>query len=69
MDMFNQKLMKASEQLANCVPMTPEPNLREQFQRRRDKALQEVERLNELLELLDRNPDVQRIVELMGRGY
>jgi hypothetical protein len=41
------------------------PTFREQMQRRLEDARKEVKRVEELLQLLDRNPDVQRIMELM----
>lgn len=41
------------------------PTLRDQMEQRLAQAQQEVKRVEELLVLLDRNPDFQRMMELL----
>lgn len=43
--------------------------LREQTEDQLNQAKQEVLRIEELLDLMDRNPEIQRILELLGRKY
>jgi hypothetical protein len=42
-------------------------SLRQNLQVRLANAEREIARVNELMQLLDRNPDIQRILELLGR--
>ncbi len=43
--------------------------LRENLVQQRESALANVQRLDELLALLDAHPETNRILELLGRGY
>jgi hypothetical protein len=42
-------------------------SLRESIQMEKSKAEAELQRTSELLELLDRNPELARAIELLGR--
>lgn len=43
------------------------PSLRESLTQELSKAMAEVDRITELVKLIDKNPDTGRILELMGR--
>jgi hypothetical protein len=53
-------------QLAKAVPM--QVSLHKSLTMQLDQANKEVARLQELITLIDNNPDVSRILELLGRG-
>lgn len=44
-------------------------SLRQELEMQLERANAEVKRISELLQLLDANPDVQRILQLIGRRY
>lgn len=53
--------MTASESRAVVTP------LRERVINRRDTLLEQVEEARELIELLDKNPDMKRVLELIAK--
>lgn len=59
-------LEKMGQEVA--APSVIPPKLRDRLQNSKVNAQREIERVNEVLELLDRNPDVERIIQLLGRG-
>jgi hypothetical protein len=63
---YGSGLMEAQAQLASMENSTV-LSLRQNLQVRLANAEREIARVNELLQLLDRNPDIQRILELLGR--
>jgi hypothetical protein len=44
-------------------------SLKQRLQEEKTRIVQEGQRLDELLSLLDNNPEVERIIELMGRKF
>jgi hypothetical protein len=46
-----------------------QPSLKENYQQQLEQAKKSVSRIEEILKLLDENPSVGRILELMGRSY
>jgi hypothetical protein len=58
------------EQSATSDPMQIQmPSLRDNLSNQLKRAQAEVSRLEELITLLDQNPEVNRIMELLGRKY
>lgn len=65
---YSQDLMQAAQVNRGLIDNNPVAlSLRQNIQVRLANAEKEIERANELLQLLDRNPDIQRILELLGR--
>lgn len=58
-----------SDQLEKTACKLRPPSLRENLNNQLDNAKCEVLRLEEAITLLDANPDVQRILELLGQKH
>lgn len=59
-----QGLIEAEEKLA---AMDHRPDLRRDLQQQKVNATKNIERVDRLLELLDKNPDIEEILKLLGR--
>jgi len=57
--------LQYATQLPSARPIT----LKEQIEGERERAQLELARTDELLGLLERNPDLSRALELLGRKY
>lgn len=58
-----------SEQLAQAQCSLAPPSLQQTLSSQLEQAKQEVQRLEELLQLLNQHPEVNRIMELLGGRY
>jgi hypothetical protein len=52
-----------------AIGMDSPPDIRKSLNTARVNAAREMDRIDKLLELLDRNPDVTEIIQLLGRRY
>jgi hypothetical protein len=59
-------LMAAQEKLA---ALDARPNLRRSLLQQKANAEEHIQRVNETLALLDKNPDIEQILQLLGRSY
>lgn len=62
------KMSESLQGMALAQPCVQIP-FRDRIAQQKDAAVAEVNRLTELLDLLDKNPETQRILELIGRAY
>ena len=63
---YAAQLMEAQEKLAAVEYRV---DLKKNLEQQLYKARKEQERIEELLDLLNKNPDIQRILELLGHRF
>lgn len=63
---MDQQEMAVSGPLMNPIGYVP-PNLKEQLTRRLEDAQQRVDDITAAVALLDKNPDIEQLLSLLGR--
>jgi hypothetical protein len=66
---YNESEMMAKCEVGSIGSQLRVPNLKENVENQLLRSKKETQRLEELLRLLEQNPETQRILELMGNKY